>query len=287
MVRSITERGTLVDVLYLLSNPLKPVNMKTRHVESLEEMVFEKRNKLYGAYALRRKYGNHLAFAILVAIFILGSAVAYPVIASYLGGTNSGNNNRGEILIDVMPAPTPDLPPPPPPPPAPPDLNPQARFVPPKVVDSIFDDPGMGTMDDLNNRPIASVTTADDPMPDAPPPVQKTIEVPAVDPPVAWVEEFPKFPGGDEALYKFLGSNIHYPTEAKEAGISGTVYLTFVVEKNGSITNIAVLRPVEGGCSEEAVRVVKSMPAWSPGKHNGIPVRFQYNLPVKFTLMNQ
>jgi protein TonB len=71
---------------------------------------------------------------------------------------------------------------------------------------------------------------------------------------------------------------------AKESGIQGTVYVTFVVEKDGSITDVRVLRGIGGGCDEEAVRVVKNSPKWSPGKQRGKPVRVQYNLPVKFIL---
>lgn len=71
---------------------------------------------------------------------------------------------------------------------------------------------------------------------------------------------------------------------AKQAGIQGKVYLKFVIEKNGSITNIVILRGIGGGCDEEAIRVVKSMPTWIPGKQRGIPVRVEFNLPVRFTL---
>ena len=98
------------------------------------------------------------------------------------------------------------------------------------------------------------------------------------------VESMPSFPGGMGELMKFLGKNINYPTLAKESGIQGRVFINFVVEPNGSISNVKVLRGIGGGCDEEAVRVVKSMPKWSPGKQRGKPVRVSYNLPVKFTL---
>ena len=98
------------------------------------------------------------------------------------------------------------------------------------------------------------------------------------------VESMPSFPGGMGELMKFLGQNINYPTLAKESGIQGRVFINFVVEPNGSISNVKVLRGIGGGCDEEAVRVVKSMPKWSPGKQRGKPVRVSYNLPVKFTL---
>ena len=98
------------------------------------------------------------------------------------------------------------------------------------------------------------------------------------------VEQMPEFPGGTEKLFKYLGKNIEYPPMAKDAGIKGKVYVTFVVDKDGSITDVKVLRGIGGGCDEEAVRVVKSMPKWKPGKQRGKSVRVQYNLPINFIL---
>lgn len=98
------------------------------------------------------------------------------------------------------------------------------------------------------------------------------------------VESMPEFKGGMQLLYEYLGNNIKYPVMAKESGIQGKVYVTFVVERDGSITDVQVLRGIGGGCDEEAIRVVQSMPNWKPGKQRGKPVRVQYNLPVRFTL---
>ena len=98
------------------------------------------------------------------------------------------------------------------------------------------------------------------------------------------VEVDPEFPGGIEALYKYLAENITYPQQAKDSGIQGRVYVTFVVEKDGSITGAEVLRGIGGGCDEEALRVVNAMPKWTPGKQLGEPVRVQFNLPVVFKL---
>lgn len=98
------------------------------------------------------------------------------------------------------------------------------------------------------------------------------------------VESMPSFPGGQAALMNYLSSNLKYPVAAREMGVSGRVFLTFVVEKDGSVTDIQVLRGIGGGCDEEAVRVVKSMPKWIPGKQRNVPVRVRFNLPVKFTL---
>ena len=98
------------------------------------------------------------------------------------------------------------------------------------------------------------------------------------------VENDPEFPGGMEALYKYLAQNIKYPQLARDNNITGRVYVTFVVERDGSITGCRVLRDIGGGCGQEAIRVVKSMPKWTPGKQRGKAVRVQFNLPVNFNL---
>ena len=100
------------------------------------------------------------------------------------------------------------------------------------------------------------------------------------------VEQVPEYPGGDEARLNFLRNNIKYPQMAREAGIQGTVYVGFVVEKDGSVTQVKVLRGIGGGCDEEAVRVTKMMPKWKAGKQRGKEVRVSYNMPVKFTLQD-
>lgn len=120
-------------------------------------------------------------------------------------------------------------------------------------------------------------------VPFVPPPLPD--EQPVVDDiPILIPEVMPQFPGGEEALFRFLRNNIRYPAAAREAGISGTVFLTFVVERDGSITDVEVLRGVGGGCSEEAVRVVKIMPVWNPGMQFGRFVRVRFTMPVKFVL---
>ena len=98
------------------------------------------------------------------------------------------------------------------------------------------------------------------------------------------VEEMPSFPGGEAKLMEFVGKNIKYPQIARETGIQGRVFVNFVVEPDGSVSNVSVLRGIGGGCDEEAMRVVKSMPKWKPGKQRGKAVRVQYMLPVNFRL---
>lgn len=98
------------------------------------------------------------------------------------------------------------------------------------------------------------------------------------------VETMPEFPGGKKALYKFLGDNIKYPAKAKEDGIQGQVFVNFIIETNGSVTNVNILRGVNSELDKEAERAVKIMPNWKPGEQRGEKVRVSYNLPIKFVL---
>ena len=98
------------------------------------------------------------------------------------------------------------------------------------------------------------------------------------------VEQMPQFPGGDAALMDYLRSNVHYPTVAAENGVQGRVVVGFVVERDGSITDVQVIRSVDPSLDREASRVVKSMPRWNPGKQNGSAVRVKYQVPVTFRL---
>jgi protein TonB len=98
------------------------------------------------------------------------------------------------------------------------------------------------------------------------------------------VEVMPEFPGGADARNAFLAKNLKYPEQAMEEGIEGMVIVTFVVEKDGKISGARVLRGIGGGCSEEALRVVRRMPNWNPGTQRGEAVRVQYNLPIRFKL---
>ena len=98
------------------------------------------------------------------------------------------------------------------------------------------------------------------------------------------VEEMPQFPGGEQKLMEYVAKNIKYPQIARETGIQGRVFVGFVVEPDGSISNVKLLRGIGGGCDEEAMRVIKSLPKWKPGKQRGKPVRVSYQIPVNFRL---
>jgi len=117
--------------------------------------------------------------------------------------------------------------------------------------------------------------------PPPPPPVKKEVPDDVI---FTVVEEQPRFLGGEDARVQYMVENLRYPAEARSAGIQGTVFVTFIVEADGSITDVRVLRGIGGGCDEEAVRVVKNMPTWTPGRQRGQNVRVQFNMPIRFVL---
>jgi periplasmic protein TonB len=250
------------------------------YVESLEEMVFKGRNKEYGAYVLRKKYQKYVTISMIIALILLIGGVAYPVIASYIYKKNIIKEEKS-VETEILNAPKEDLPPPPPPPPPPEAMAEKVKFTVPKVVEDTVES-GLATQDDLSTKGNT----------EAPPDEEikieevkeQVIQQEAPKEIFTVVEEQPGYPGGDEARIRFLQENIKYPEEAKELGVQGKVFVTFVVEVDGSITDVRVLRGIGAGCDEEAIRVVRSMPRWVPGKQRGQPVRVQFNLPIKFTL---
>jgi len=100
------------------------------------------------------------------------------------------------------------------------------------------------------------------------------------------VEEMPLFPGGQEALMNYVRTNLKYPEQAKTAKILGKVFVSFVVNAEGKVTDAKIIRGIGGGCDEEAQRITQSMPDWKPGRQNGKNVAVQFNLPILFKLDN-
>ncbi|PWS28690.1 energy transducer TonB [Pedobacter yonginense] len=99
------------------------------------------------------------------------------------------------------------------------------------------------------------------------------------------VDEYPEFMGGMKAFTKYMERNLHYPSQAMEEGVKGKVFVSFVVERDGSITDVKVIKGIGYGCDEEAMKVIKKSPLWKPGKNRGVPVRVRYNMPINFNLM--
>jgi len=180
----------------------------------------------------------------------------------------------GELMLDddieIEPPPTDQEKKPPPPPP-------------PPIIEEVEDEEEVEeepVIEDVEVEEETEVEIIED-TGDEEEEVEEEVEEPEI---FTIVEQMPSFPGGEEALFKFLGNNIKYPPIAKENGIEGMVYVSFVVMEDGSIQSAKVVRDIGGGCGKEAMRVVKKMPKWTPGKQRGKNVRVQYNLPVRFQL---
>lgn len=259
--------------------------MKTigNNEEQFNEIVFENRNKDYGAYALRTFYKKRMLIAMTISFTAFLLAVSFPLIAGYFNKTRIINEDNTTVLEMYNHSKKNDeiVPPPPPPPPPADVLANKVKFTIPLVVSDSLEN-GTINQDVVGNNsnntpppPIDSITDID--VPD----VTNTI-VYIKPEPFTIVEEMPAFPDGEYT--SFVANNIVYPVMARESNIQGTVYVTFVVEADGSITDVKIIRGIGGGCDEEAIRVVKMMPKWIPGKQSGKNVRVQFNLPIKFTL---
>lgn len=117
-----------------------------------------------------------------------------------------------------------------------------------------------------------------------PAPIVPTIVEPTEPEPTWFVDIKPEYPGGDAALFRYFGENIRYPVLARETGIKGTVFIQFVIERDGSVTNVQIMKGIGGGCDEEAMRVIKGMQRWKPGIKDGKPARTLFSVPVTFRL---
>ncbi len=248
------------------------------------DIVFEGRNKIYGAYELRKSNSKTTVKALIIGSIIFSFAVAAPLIASFLpdSGEDEVDNNVKIATVKLPPKKEEIKPNQPPPPPPPPKVD-QVKFTKPVVAkaEEVTEDPPK--IEDLKDKKVGSETIKGDP--DA----VLTVDEPVGTGTAAVVEEDnqvyntagievkPDFPGGIEKFYKFVGNNYKTP---EEEGLKGKVYVTFVVEKDGSLTDIKVLRDIGYGTGAEAIRVLKKCPKWTPGEQNGKKVRVLYSLPI-------
>lgn len=268
------------------------------------ELIFEGRNKNYGAYRLRRSTPKRniysiVVIALLAALFI-GIYVAKSAYDQYqaahqkneqvteLSALNQPKKKaevkrkeirlpekKQEVVKEVKssikftaPVIKKDK-----------DVKPEEEI---KTQDELMQTKtAIGSLDVKGNSESGEVLkvtqrVADEPVkPNKPEIENKVFDV---------VEQMPSFPGGAAALMKYLSENIKYPVVAQENGVQGRVVVSFVVERDGSITDVKVVRSIDPSLDREATRVVKSMPKWIPGKQNGSPVRVKYNVPVSFRL---
>ena len=263
------------------------------------DLVFEGKNHSYGAYQLRKETGKRNLMAILV-MFAIGVAIAAFVaikgvvenamkqdvaieadveLAKLAEKKEAKVEKKEEPKIEKVEVEK---------------VKSSVKFVPPviKKDDEVKPEEELKSQEELNKTNTAigafdvkgndeaagEVLKAKEVIAQPEPPKEEETKVFDV------VEQMPLFPGGPSALIQYLSSNIKYPVVAEENGVQGRVVCTFVVERDGSITDVRVIKSVDPSLDKEAVRVVKSMPKWIPGKQNGSAVRVKYTVPVTFRL---
>lgn len=264
------------------------------------DIVFEGKNHKYGAYYLRGTSSKRHIVAFFVVIAFVAVVAAIP---SFLEAVRPEKTNLGGVddeyaMVDLTqpeePEPPVEIPPDAPPPPPP--LKESIQFTPPVITEDskVKEDKEMKTVEELQEKKDVqiSIATVDadkaskdgKDIADVLKEQRDVTATQAVEKPFTTVEQMPQFPGGNAALLKYISGNIKYPTIAAENGIEGRVIVRFVVTKDGSISDVTVLRSLDPSCDKEAVRVVKSMPKWIAGMQNGRAVPVYFTLPVVFKL---
>jgi len=251
-------------------------------IPSFDDIVFENRNKEYGAYSLRKKYNRNVIIALIIGILILGTAVIAPYLNAKAAENKAKKAERQvEIKMENLDRPAEQVAPPPPPPPPPPDAVQQARYVPPVVVDSVKPE----EVSQLMSADQAQVEVQNTEVVEEVAVVAEEVKENVDDAePFVVVEEMPMFPGGETELLKYIADHTQYPEVAKENNIQGKVIVRFCVTSKGGVDKVEILKSVDPELDKEAIRVVKTLPAFKPGKQGGKPVPVWYMVPINFTL---
>jgi periplasmic protein TonB len=250
------------------------------------DLVFEGRNKGYGAYVLRKENPKTSIKALVGGALFVTACLAAPILIKMIPNATDKNDTLDEkvVLVNIE-KPKDNIPKPPPPPPEPPKPKiDEVKFVKPKVVEKEKVVEEIKTIEELKDKNIAAKDqkgddkaeiVIDTPTGDA----DKGAEI--VDNNVyssAGIEVQPEFPGGAAGFAKYVQKN--YRTPEVEEDLKGRVFVEFVVEKDGSLTDIKVIRDLGFGTGAEAIRMLKSAPKWKPGVQNGKTIRVRYSLPI-------
>lgn len=252
-----------------------------------EDILFENKNKDYGAYTLRKSYNSYLLKATLVASGSLIFALSFPKIMDMFSSNVPEVRQEQVATVQYL-----ELAPPPPiekqmaPPPKAPEVQKVVKYVPPKVTkEEVIEEKEIPTIEEIKNNQIGAVAVegkeglvVENPVVVAEGNGQDVNKV------FDFVEEKPEYEGGMAALSKFLQKNLRYPSRAQRMGIEGTVYVSFIVDQKGEITQVEIVKGIDMSCDEEAARVIAKMPKWKPGKQSGMAVKVRYMMPIKFKL---
>ena len=249
---------------------------------SFDDIVFEKRNKEYGAYKLRKKYNRNVLIALAIGLVLMSVAIITPYLNAKAAENRAKRAERQvEIKMENLDQPAEQIAPPPPPPPPPQEAAQQAKYVPPVIVDSVKPEDNVQLM----TADQAQIEVQDEEVIEIVEVAKEEVqeEEPEAEPFVV-VEEMPMFPGGDAALLAFIAENTQYPEVAKENNIQGKVIVRFCVTSKGTVDRVSVLKGVDPELDKDAMRVVQTLPSFKPGKQGGKPVPVWYMVPINFTL---
>jgi periplasmic protein TonB len=248
---------------------------------SLDDLAFQERNRDYGAYFLRKKYPLRLFISALISIFLFILLVSVPILMNYFEQPVPYEDLMPVIEFYNLNPPSDD------------ELNALAKSLvkpPPQeeqipvVVDTIKKEEKKEN--ELKPNPEQETEPQKtDSLSGSGNGTDKNGAGPGDDTGIyTTIDVYPRFPGGDAARFNFLRALIRYPDAAIKAGIQGVVVVVFVIEQNGSVSNVEVSKGIGGGCDGEAIRVVKMMPLWEPGKRSGRAVRVLVKMPIVFRL---
>ncbi len=245
--------------------------------QNFNELVFENKNKAYGAYAIRKAYHDNVTISLIVSSAFFGLLVLISF--SFTNKSDAIPTDFGNDSIYVKPYTEREI-----------VIEPKVKTEPKPEAAPKSTSGAMTASDDKKNvldKATADLVIKKDPNPfgnDSVAPKDPEIKAPPIPTKkkeaVLFVDKMPKF----DKMAQFIADNLNYPRVAVENGTSGTVHVTFVVEEDGTITNIKLLQGIGDGCEQEAIRVVGIMPPWEPGMHKGEPQRVQCNLPIKFRI---
>ena len=263
-----------------------------RRLEKLDflDIVFEHKNKSYGAYVIRKSYDRNLSIAVVIGLLFISLSFIIPFIIKKACASREGTKKMEQkkiISYTELSAPPPiEVIPPPPPQIKVPKKKVSVKYLPPvaKKDEMVPDEEIIPTQDELKHVEAGTaIIEADDSVYFDAGDAEVTPE-PEPEQPFLFVQQMPEFPGGEAALLDYFSSNIRYPEMAREHDIEGTVYVQFVIDPEGNVTKIKVLRGVGAGCDKEAVRVIASMPKWKAGKHGDRFVPVMFTVPIQFKL---
>jgi periplasmic protein TonB len=253
-----------------------------KRIPNFNEIVFEIRNKEYGAYVLRKNYNRTVIVALLIGTIIIGTAIITPYLnAKAAEGRAKRAERQVEIKLENLDTPNEQVAPPPAAPPPPIDIVQQQKYVPPQVVDSLKpeDIKQLMTADqaqtEVTNKEVVEVVQQ----------VKEEVQEAETEPePFIIVEEMPSFPGGDKALLDYISQHTEYPQIAQENNIEGKVIVRFCVTSKGGVDQVSIYKGVDPELDKEAIRVVKTLPLFKPGKQGGKPVPVWFTVPINFQI---